>query len=132
MSGRTAGELIRFLVFAALGALGTLAHYAVLIGLVEAGVTGPALATGLGAVVGALVNYVLSRRLAFGSTRAHREALPRFLLVAGIGILLNPLLLAALLAWTGWPYLACQLLVTLGLLAVNYAIHSRWTFRASA
>lgn len=132
MSGRSAGELVRFLVFAALGALGTLAHYGVLIGLVETGVAAPALATALGAIVGALVNYVLSRRLAFRSTRAHREALPRFLLVAGIGILLNPLLLGAFITWTGWAYLICQILVTLVLLAVNYAIHSRWTFRASA
>jgi putative flippase GtrA len=132
VSGRSASELVRFLVFAALGALGTLAHYGVLIGLVETGVAAPALATALGAIVGALVNYVLSRRLAFRSTRAHREALPRFLLVAGIGILLNPLLLGAFIAWTGWAYLICQILVTLVLLAVNYAIHSRWTFRASA
>jgi putative flippase GtrA len=132
VSKRSAGELLRFAVFAALGAVGTLVHYAVLIGLVETALAGPALATALGAVVGALVNYGLSRRLAFKSTRAHREALPRFLLVAGIGIVLNPLLLAGLLAATSWPYLACQGLVTLGLLAVNYAIHSRWTFRPSA
>jgi putative flippase GtrA len=131
MSGRSAGEAIRFLIFAALGALGTLAHYAVLIGLVEAGLAGPAVATAFGATVGAVVNYVLSRTIAFRSTRAHREALPRFLLVAGIGILLNPLLLAALIGLTGWPYLVAQVLVTLGLLAVNYAIHSRWTFRPS-
>ena len=131
MSERRAGELVRFVIFAALGAMGTVAHYAVLIGLVEWSLTGPTLATALGAGVGAVVNYLLSRRFAFQSTRAHREALPRFLLVAGIGILINPIALAGLIAVTGWPYLICQVIVTLGLLAANYAIHSRWTFRAS-
>lgn len=132
MTQSSATELIRFVVFATLGAVGTLAHYAVLIGLVEAGLLRPAFATAVGATVGALINYVLSRRLAFRSTRAHREALPRFLLIAGLGIVLNPLLLAGLLAATGWPYLVCQLIVTVLLLAVNYAVHSRWTFRAPA
>ena len=76
------GGCARFLRFAAVGAVGTLAHYALLLALVE-GADAPPLAGAIaGFMLGALVNYALARRLVFASTRSHAQALPRFFAVA--------------------------------------------------
>src|SRR5262245_8016411 len=75
----------QFLTFAAVGAVGTAAHFAVLVLLVEALDFSPAAATTVGFVCGAVVNYALNRRFTFVSARSHRAALPQFLLVAALG-----------------------------------------------
>lgn len=114
--------------FGMVGAVGTLAHYALLLALVEWLGTGAMTGTACGSVLGALVNYLLSRRLVFASQRRHREALPRFLLVAASSLLLNALLMYAMTVGLGWHYLVSQLLTTALLLLWNYVANARWTF----
>src|SRR5512145_2173194 len=85
----------QFSKFAAVGSVGTLFHYLLLIALVSGFSVLPALATSCGAVLGALVNDWLNRVFTFQSERQHREALPRYLLMASVGLGLNALLLGA-------------------------------------
>ena len=73
----------QFLRYACVGAVGTAAHYTVLIALVQSAGAAPVAASTAGAIVGAFVNYALNHRFTFASGRAHRIALPRFLVVAG-------------------------------------------------
>ncbi|WP_428032642.1 GtrA family protein [Ancylobacter sp.] len=118
-------------LFAALGAVGTLAHYAVLIGLVQGGLAGPVLSSSAGFLVGGLVNYQLGRRLVFRSSVPHRSALAKFFTIAGIGLMLNALLMALLTGVLGAPYLPAQILVTGLLMLWHYAGNAAWTFRAA-
>ncbi|MCB4767150.1 GtrA family protein [Ancylobacter sp. Lp-2] len=122
-------RLRHFLLFAALGALGTLAQYAVLVALASGAGIDPVVASTAGFLTGGVVNYLLSRRIAFRSDRPHSEAAPRFFLVAGCGLVLNALMMAGFTRGLGLPYLPSQLMAT-GLLVVwHYAGNLLWTFR---
>jgi putative flippase GtrA len=111
------------------GAAGTAAHYAVLIALVETARVGPVPASIAGFCTGAIVNYTVNRGWVFRSRRAHREALPRFFAIAGVGLVVNALLMQLLTDAAGWPYLAAQVVTTGLLLLWHYAANAFWTFR---
>lgn len=129
LMGRLPARLRHIALFAALGALGTLAHYAVLIGLVQAGLTGPVAGSTLGFLTGGFVNYQLNRRVVFRSSKPHHEAMSKFFVVAGIGLVLNALLMALLTGPLGAPYLPAQIVVTGLLVLWHYAGNAAWTFR---
>ena len=54
--------IVQFASFASAGALGTIVHYFVLLGLVSIFLSRPVTASILGSLAGAIVNYLLSRR----------------------------------------------------------------------
>ncbi|WUR12927.1 GtrA family protein [[Empedobacter] haloabium] len=113
--------------FLAVGALCTLVQYGAMGLLVLAGMPAVAAsATGFAGSAG--LNYALNRRATFGSDRPHRTAMPRFVAVALMGLLLNTLLLT-LLTGAGLAVIPAQLLTTTGVIAWNYCIHGAWTFR---
>lgn len=122
------GRLWQLIRFGMVGAVGTLAHYALLLVLVEGLGTSAMTGTASGSLLGALVNYVLSRRLVFASHRRHREALPRFLLVAASSLLLNAVFMYVMTVGLGWHYLFAQVLTTALLLLWNYVANALWTF----
>lgn len=124
--------LPQFLSFALVGVLGTAAHFLVLYTLVAQLDLGPLLASSVGAVTGALVNYGLNHRLTFRSRKRHRDALPRFIAVAAGGWLLNGLLMAMLLSRLDIHYLLVQVIVTSLVLVWNFIANRFWTFRESA
>ena len=128
-AGRLPARLRHIALFAALGALGTLAHYAVLIALVQGGAAGPVAGSTAGFLVGGFVNYQLNRRVVFRSSKPHREAVSKFVVVAGIGLALNALLMALLTGPLGAPYLPAQVVVTGLLVLWHYAGNATWTFR---
>jgi putative flippase GtrA len=115
--------------FAVVSGFGTAAHYSLLIALVELGGADPVPATVAGSILGALVNYTLSRKHVFKSERSHAEALPRFMAIAGVGMSLNALLMAGFTRWLGVPYLLAQVVTTLLLLLWHYGANAIWTFR---
>ena len=117
------------LLFAALGGIGTLAHYAVLISLVQSGLAGPVAGSTAGFLVGGLTNYQLSRRIVFRSSKPHHEAMSKFFLIAGIGLVINAALMALLTGPLGAPYLPAQILVTGLLVLWHYSGNALWTFR---
>ena len=118
----------QMLRYAGAGAVGTAAHYALLIGLVQLAGLGAVVASSIGAVVGALVNYRLNHRFTFQSDKAHGHALPRFALVAVASIALNAIVLSGLLAYVTPNYLAAQVIATVVVMVAGYAVNRAWTF----
>jgi putative flippase GtrA len=118
----------QFLRYASAGAIGTGAHFATLIALVQGGFASPVAASTAGAFLGALVNYLINYRFTFESRRAHVEALPRFALVAIAGIVLNAGVLAGLLTFAGPHYLVAQLVATGAVVTAGYLANRAWTF----
>lgn len=124
-----AATFARFVRFAAVGAVGTLAHYALLIALVEGGRAPPLAGAAAGFALGALVNYTLARRLVFTCARSHVQALPRFFMVALAGLAWTGLLMTIFIDGLGLHYFVAQLLTTALLLLWHYAGNALWTFR---
>jgi putative flippase GtrA len=120
----------RFAIYAGIGAIGTLAQYAVLVSVVDRGVAGPVPGSVAGAVVGAVVNYLLNRRITFRSNARHASALPKFAATAGAGILVNALVMASLTGVAGVHYLVAQLIATGVVLILTFSVNSVWTFKA--
>jgi putative flippase GtrA len=118
----------KFLRYVAAGAVGTTCHYAVLIALVQAARIDAVPASTAGAIVGALVNYVLNHRFTFASERPHVHALPRFAAVSVGGIALNALVMAVVLAVAGPHYLIAQVIATGLVLVAGFLANRAWTF----
>jgi putative flippase GtrA len=118
----------QFLVFAAMGAVGTLVQYLILAALVETGLAGAASASVAGATAGALTNYFLNRRHTFQSRRPHRAALAAFTALVAAGIAVNGLIVAALSP--PLHYLVAQVIATVAVLGWNFAGSKWWVFRA--
>ena len=110
------------------GAIGTAAHFGVLVALVQLAGMGAVAASTTGAIAGAIINYALNHRYTFASRRAHRSALPRFLVVAGAGILLNAAVLAAMIAFVHPSYLVAQVVATGAVLVAGFVANRKWTF----
>jgi putative flippase GtrA len=119
----------RFLLYAAAGAVGTAAHYTVLVTAVSMQWLAPVGASMCGALVGAGVNFLLNARLTFRA-RASWAAAWRFAATAGAAAAANGIAMALLTGWLHAPYMAAQVFVTAGLLALTFSINSLWTFRS--
>ena len=114
--------------FIAVGILAAIAHYGMLVGLVEGAKWQAVPATLVGYVAGGIVSYVLNRRHTFASNRAHRQAAWRFALVAGAGFGLTWAIMQGLVVKWKAPYLPAQLLTTLIVLVWSFAANKFWTF----
>jgi putative flippase GtrA len=114
--------------FATVGGLGTALHYAVMAALLHGLGTGATTATGVGALAGAALNYLLNRRFTFRSRRPHAQALPRQIALIASGWLLNLALVGALHNGLGWPVWGAQVLSTVAVLGWNFAGSRRWVF----
>lgn len=124
-------QIRQFTLFSLMGAVGTLAHYALLWVLVTLRLASPVAASTAGAVLGALVNYQLNYRLTFASRRAHRETLPRFMTIAAGGVVVNAMVMWSATVAADVHYLPAQVLATGIVLAYGYLANSAWTFRES-
>jgi len=120
--------LTQFARYAGAGAIGTAAHYTVLVVLVQAASIGVVAASTAGAIAGAAINYLLNHRFTFASQESHGRALPRFAAVAAGGIALNALVVAGMLALVGPHYLVAQVAATLAVLLAGYLANRAWTF----
>lgn len=121
--------LTRFVSFASVGAVGTVAHYLVLWSLVEIGGVGVLPATTAGFVAGAVINYGLNRRITFASNAPHASALPKFLAVATAGAFLNAAMMKLFAVYTDLHYLLAQVGATIVVLVWNFGANALWTFR---
>lgn len=122
----------QFLFFALAGAAATVAHYGLLITLVESGAAGPVPAALAGYCGGGTVSYLLSRRLAFRTGRPHRQAVWRFAVVAAVGFGLTGLAMALFTGTWHWPYLPAQVVTTLLVMLWSFTAHRVWTFGVRA
>jgi putative flippase GtrA len=117
----------RFFRYAAVGAVATAAHYAILVALVEAGLLAPQRAAALGAWIGAQVAFAGNAAFTFRGAGATLGAWWRFQLTAVIGALLSFSLVAAGVR-LGLHYLLAQIVATLIGVVVTYEINRRWSF----
>lgn len=125
----TTGLARQFITFAGVGVIGTLAHYSILLALVEwAGLTAVA-GSAIGFVAGALVNYSLNYKYTFRSSASHGVALPKFMTVAAVGFCLNVLFMMTGTRWLHLHYLVVQVLATGAVLFWGFAANSLWTFK---
>ncbi|MBI1869049.1 MAG: GtrA family protein [Methylocystis sp.] len=121
----------QFTVFALVGVVATLIHYAALITLVEALAWRAVPATLCGYVAGGIVSYILNRRHTFDSDRPHEEAGWRFALVAFVGFCLTYGFMHVFVDRLGAPYLPAQIVTTGVVLFWSFLANRRWTFGAA-
>ena len=124
---KAAASRLAPLRYAAVGALATVAHYALLWCLVEHAHWWPALAAGAGAALGAQVGFIGNRWFTFGHRGPWLAAWWRFQLTALLGGVSSVAVVAAGVA-LGLHYLLAQAAATLGVLVLTYWINRRWTF----
>jgi len=117
-----------FLRFAAVGALATAVHYAVLIGLTEVFGVHPVIGTACGALTGGVVSYVLNREFTFTARPAFMRGLVKFIIVISIGAALNAGIVAFFM-WVGLWYLFAQFIATGIVLIWNFAVSRVVVFR---
>ena len=129
-----AATLIRqFITFAVVGGVSTGCHFAVLYALHEWAGLGGVPATTWGAATGAVVSYVLNRRITFAASGAGAAAIFRFALVAVTGLGINSGTMALLeQAIPQVHYLFRQCAVTALVLLYSFTMNKFWTFRRRA
>jgi putative flippase GtrA len=110
------------------GGLTAVAHYGVLIGLVELAQINPVPATLAGFVVGAVVSYTLNRWLTFDATHSHAQATWRFALIAAGGFVLTGILMHLFVARADLPYLPMQLVTTGIVMVFSFLGHKFFSF----
>jgi putative flippase GtrA len=119
-----------FNTYILVGGVATAFHYATLLAMVEVVHFAPTFATMIGAVVGAIVAYAGNRRFTFSeSMQSHQVALPRFLLLAALGSLMNGAIIWLGSDIGGLHYFLSQILATGLTLFVTFKLNRLWTFR---
>jgi putative flippase GtrA len=123
------GRLAQLVAYGGSGAGAAVAHYGVLIALVELFAVHPVPATLTGFVAGGVVSYALNRRFTFAATRSHAQAGWRFAVIAALGFLVTFGLMHLFVTRLALPYLPMQVLTTLIVMAVTFTGHKLWSFR---
>lgn len=118
--------------FAGVGAIGTIAHYATLVFLVQLFDANAVFASSAGAVTGATVNYFLNFHYTFRSSKKHSETLWKFFSIAAVGFLLNGVMMALLTGPFDLYYLFAQVIATGSVLIWNFFGNRIWTFKQGA
>jgi len=116
------------MLFATVGGLCTGIQYLILVYLVSMHDWHATVASTLGFIASALVNYLLNYKITFRSKNPHLSALPRFLVISGVGLVLNGAILQAGIAYTSVPYLWCQVASTVIALFWNFAGSLKWSY----
>lgn len=117
----------QFFMFAGVGAIGTIIHFTALIFLVSFD-WNRVLATTVGAILGAVTNYMLNYHFTFKSKQSHFSTSVKFFLIALVGIGINAIVFSALLFM---HYLVAQIFTTIIVLFWNFLANRLWTFRGS-
>ena len=118
----------QLLAYVLAGGITAVAHYGVLVGLVELAHVDPVPATLAGFVVGAVVSYTLNRWMTFDATHSHGQATWRFALIAAGGFGLTGVLMHLFVAKAGLPYLPMQLVTTGIVMVFSFLGHKFFSF----
>lgn len=113
--------------YAAVGALATASHYALLWWAVEHAHWPPPLAAGAGAALGAQVAFIGNRRFTFGHRGPWLAAWWRFQMTALLGGATSVAVVGAG-TLVGVHYLLAQMVATLLALLLTFAVNRRWAF----
>ena len=118
----------QFICYSGVGAIGTGAHYLVLLMLVQVWNIDAVFASTFGCIVGAIINYFLNYHFTFFSKKGHFEAMGKFFVVAIGGIFFNGLLMFCAVDFLNIQYFGAQLTVTAILLISKFLVNRVWTF----
>jgi putative flippase GtrA len=118
----------QFFKFLVVGVIATAIHFVVMILMVQVFSVRPVSASIAGYASSALVNYQLNRVLTFSSSLPHSLALSRFLVVSGVGLLINSLAMYLLVNSLQFNYIASQVATTVVVLLWNFTLSRFWTF----
>lgn len=121
-------EMIRFV---GVGGVATIAHYSVLIALVELAGVDSTIGALAGFIAGGIVSYTLNYRWTFRSERDHAQAAPRFFSIAAVGFVLTGILMEIFTDHLHIPYLLAQMMTTGMVIVWHYLGNKLWTFRES-
>lgn len=119
-------HLIRFIL---VGGSATLLQFILLFLLVEFVHLHAVLASALSFAMSAVFNYLMNYHFTFSSSKPHAETAGKFIVVAGLGLLINSGSFAALLPLTN-HYLIAQIGATLITLCINFLLHKIWIYRS--
>ena len=114
--------------YGVVGLIGTAVHYTLMAILIRGLSAEVVLASTLGAIAGALVNYVLNYFYTFRSDRHHHEAIVRFWIIASIGWGINAGILAINEYLLGMHVILAQLTATAVVFVITFFMNRRWTF----
>ena len=118
-----------FFRFSCVGAIGTGAHYTVLVVMIRFFRVSPVAASTCGFVAGALINYILNYRWTFKSQKKHKSAMPNFFFIAVIGMIFNAAIMSLLVNSFEVHYLISQIAATFVVLLWNFSGNKIWTFK---
>ncbi|MDP3406787.1 GtrA family protein [Bosea sp. (in: a-proteobacteria)] len=118
----------QLLAYVVAGGITAVAHYGVLVALVELARVDPVPATLAGFVVGAVVSYTLNRWLTFDATNSHAQATWRFGLIAAGGFALTGVLMHLFVAVWDLPYLPMQFVTTGIVMVFSFLGHKFFSF----
>lgn len=117
----------RFVRFLIGGGIATATHWGLMAVLIAGGVV-DLVATTIGALAGASVNYLLQHRYTFASSREHRDAVPAYVFVTILTLYLNGFTYRTLSHIAGMPMAASQACTTAMLAAINYLLYRTRVF----
>ena len=114
--------------FVLVGLVNTGIGLAVILGLQFLLGLGPLQANAGGYLAGSVVSYLLNRGFTFRSARAHRAAVPRFMIAAGTCFLFNLAILHFCGHWLLWPWWLAQGLAVLSYNVSFFLLSRQWVF----
>ena len=112
------------------GAIATITHYTILIFLVEKLTINPLVASSFGFLAGAFTGFNLNKYFVFCDPNACKIACCKYVLMAGIGAILNITLLNFLINIVNFHYLLAQTLATISIVIGNFLCCKLWIFKA--
>ncbi|WP_162592091.1 GtrA family protein [Variovorax sp. PBL-E5] len=118
-----------FIKFLIVGSLATAIHYSVFYGLYRIAGLPAVPSTSAGFAASAVFNFAANYRFTFRSRARWDMAALRYVLIAGIGLLINALIFSALHEWGGLGSSYSQLLATGVVLVWNYLGGKYFIFR---
>jgi putative flippase GtrA len=116
--------LMVFVRYAGIGVIGTLVHFLILVWLVN--YMTPVAASTVGAVGGAVTNFLLARIYVFTTRPGRLLVFRKFMTVAVISIALNAAIMFMLTPVL--PLLVCQVVSSGTVLVAGFLLNSVWSF----
>ncbi|MDG2273479.1 MAG: GtrA family protein [Halioglobus sp.] len=120
-----------FFAFGGVGAIATSLQYLIFIALTELLAVDPVVASTIGYISSAILNYILNYRFTFASDTPHVIAVQVFALVVTVGLTLNAGIMYALLHAFELDYIVAQVFTTGVVFLWNFFAHRRFTFGKS-
>jgi putative flippase GtrA len=118
----------KFMRFLLVGGFCTALQYVLLIVFVEEFRLSATIASTIGYVLSSAANYLLNYSFTFRSASPHKRSLPRFLIIAGCGVVLNGAVTYLGTVVFGAHYLVAQVAATIVTLLWNFMANLRWTY----